>query len=237
MKDISHLFEQVYLPIKSFVVSQRLDDSTRFRIETYDFDSIGRPVNATSLSLTEAVELAGYLDVAGEVNRGFLTPVTLLPENVLYLSASGQGKVIWYTPPALQQLFFLPELAVASGPCHVPGMIWMGDPDQLRVYAYIKKGKPVLDTPLYHAPFLNVHENGLVCMGDVELQVSNKSLNAFMDSWQRAFWDSFFSHTINDFVPIIGDFAALWNSLSGTGIPFPAARLIKAGKTTLKNLL
>lgn len=78
---------------------------------------------------------------------------------------------------------------------------------------------------------------GHVCMGTVDVNIQNSaSAEEFIQAWESYFFNSYFSHLINEHNPINGNCVSLWKGLIESGEPFPSEVLKKTGKT-LKHLL
>jgi len=237
MKNITKLFEQVYEPKKILVVYEDNSEENDYLIEAFDVDGKGCPINAHPLSIQEAADLAMSLNAANELNNSFLKPKGLLPENLLYINPDTLGYVVWYSQPRLENLLFIDDLEIPNGKAAIPGLIWKANKTSLSLFAYQEKTKPTLNTPLFHAPFFNVYENGKVCMGTVNIQISaGCHLEEFTKMWERYFFGSYFSHLLMGSSPVKGNIIQLWQGLVNTGKTFPKNMLLKT-KQTLKNIL
>jgi len=237
MNNITSLFEDTYLPkIGIIIYSNTLQDKDYY-VESYDIDENGSPINAHPLSVSEAAALAKALDTSKELQKSFLKPKGILPENLLYLDPSNRGYAIWYTPPQQQELFFADDLGINNGSAPTPALLWKASKTELFLFALAGAAKPKQKTPLYHAPFFNLHQDGKVCMGTVEIEITEKtSLEAFMESWQHYFFNSYFSHLIDEHNPVKGNIVQLWQQQVITSKPFPC-KLMKKNKLTLKDLI
>lgn len=237
MKDITKSFGSLYHPFKAIVLYKERDGDKRVYAESYDMSSEGCPMNAHPLSVQEGIALAKALDTGGEREQGFLQSSGLLPPNLIYLKQGSMGYAIWQTSAMRTRLLFKPELGIASGIAAIPALLWRADREHLYIYA-LKKGTAwSMDTPLYHAPFFNVHPNGSVCMGTVHIDIAATcSLEQLMQQWQDYFFNSYFSHLIQQNSPVKGNVIQLWQSLVGSKKVFPQSLLLKNGMT-IKNLI
>lgn len=234
MNNITEIFEEVYLPKKALIVFQSNSDSSQY-VEAYDMDAKGRPINAHPLSVSEATELAKALDSTKELAKAFLKPKGLLPKNVLHLNPSETGSALWYTPPQERQMFFVKRLGISNGIAKLPALLWKAGKRDLRIFAL--KSKPEINTPLFHAPFFNLHDDGLVCMGTVSIEINNQtSLEDFIQSWEHYFFNSNFSHMISDHSPVKDNIVQLWQEQINTQREFPKETLIKS-QITIKDLV
>jgi PRTRC genetic system protein B len=236
MKNITSAFNQIYLPSKAIVVYKSLADENGIYVEAYDMNENGNPINAHPLSINETITLAETLNTCTEVNNDFLISEGLLPENVLYVN-SKHGFAIWHSPQRKRKLLFKQDLGIASGEAFVPSMIWRASKSSLDVFAVQETKRPNEKTALYYAPFFNIHENGNVCMGNVDVDIdTHSSLEDFIKAWEDYFFNSYFSHLIGNYSPIKGNIVQLWKGLTGTNKAFPNEVLVKNGKQ-LKDLL
>jgi len=227
----------LYHPAAALVLFKPEENEQGLYIEHYDMDDNGCPVNPRPLNLREARGLAKALDVGKEAEKAFLRPKGLLPPCVLHLNPCEKGSVVWYTKPKARTLHFADRLGLPSGQLQLPALIWTADRNRLFLYALKGKGKPSLNTPLCYAPFMNVYENGNVCMGSVSVKIAKTAaLEEFIAAWEGYFFDSYFSHFIGGNSPIQGNLVSLYKELMETGSPFPADVLLPNGKTLI-NLL
>jgi PRTRC genetic system protein B len=236
MQNITNLFKEVYQPSNAllFFKSQRQE---KVYVELYDIGHDGYPLNGRPLTIEEGADLAALLRYSEESNTGFLKPDGVLPENVLYTTDGAKAYAIWYTPAQERELHFIDDLEIRDGKMQVPSMIWKANKKELYVYALNQNQRPVSGTMLYHAPFFNLHNDGKVCMGTVDITFSPScSLQKFMKLWENYFFDSFFSHAISDRRCIKGNLSNLLKELIATGNPFPVEQLIKTSKK-LKDIL
>lgn len=171
------------------------------------------------------------------LNNDFLVPKSILPEKIIYTNPLRLGYAIWYTAPQKVHLLFKKKTGILSGDAWVPAMVWKANKEELAVYAIQTKGKPDADTPLFHAPFFNIYKTGKVCMGTVDIEIDKDfCLEDFIEQWESYFWNSYFSHLLDNFSPVKTKIGQLWQQQVNTDKPFPSDALIKYGKT-LKDLI
>ncbi|NOW95994.1 PRTRC system protein B [Mucilaginibacter sp. SG564] len=247
MTNISEQFNNQFAPVKALLIYQNqaiqkenypTDSSAEVYVESYDIGKRGQPVNAHPLSIAEMVSLSKLFQSTEELKSNYLKPKGLLPANVLFLDPQAEGYVIWFTPPMAVDLFFVEGLQIPSGKAHIPAMVWKGSKNALNVYALKSKSKPNANTPLYHAPFFNIYENGNVCMGTVQIAIDRFTrLEDFISKWEAYFFNSYFSHTIGSHNGAQIDLLSLWQQQVVTGKPFPTELLTKHRNLQLKNLI
>jgi len=200
-------------------------------------DESGCPINPRPLSVKEAQGLSKALDTRKAAAKAFLKPNGLLPSCVLHINPAENGSVVWYTKPQNRKLYFTDSLGFDSQELPLPALVWVADRKRLHLFALKSKGRPVLSTPLYNAPFFNLYHNGNVCMGSVDVRIEKSSaLEEFITAWEGYFFGSYFSHLIGGHNPVKGNLISLYRGLSETNNPFPTAELVPLNKQ-LKHLL
>ena len=136
-----------------------------------------------------------------------------------------------------RQLYFTENLEIPNGMAEVPAMLWFANKRSLKIFALANSRRPTEKTELFYAPFFKVYEDGNVCMGTVDVNFQNStSLEEFTEKWENYFFNSYFSHLMNEHNPIKGNCVSLWKSLINTEKQFPKEALKQANRT-LKNLL
>lgn len=206
-------------------------------MESYDFDDNGCMINAHPLDEKESANLALALDQSEELNKGFLTPKGLLPKNVIRISNSYDSYAIWHTPAQEVNLFFADILGIPCGKAHVPALLWKASKTDLSLYALHTDKKPTVKTALSHALFFNIHTDGNVCMGTVDIEINNRCcLDDFIEQWKQYFFESYFSHLIGEHNPVSCNIIQLWQEQVNTGTQFPNEVLKPIG-LTVKNIL
>jgi PRTRC genetic system protein B len=227
----------LFHPAAAIVVFRAEGNDNDLYLEHYDMDENGCPLNPRPLSVKEAQGLAKALDTRKAAAKAFLKPKGLLPSSVLHLNPAENGSVVWYTKPQTRKLYFSESLGLASCELPLPALVWAADKSRLAVFALIGKSKPRLTTPLYNAPFFNLYHNGNVCMGSVDVRISQSaSLEEFTAAWEGYFFGSYFSHFIGGHTPVKGNLISLYQSLAITGSTFPVAELVPNAKQ-LKHVL
>ena len=239
MKDITQDFGTLYQPTSALVFYQTNERIKETYVEYFDMDKNGNPINAHPLTEKEAKTLVKALNTKTqkEKSKDFLKPKGILPTNILQINPSENGSVLWFTKSMKKQLYFTENLEISNGRAEVPAMLWFADKRSLKIFALSSNQRPTEKTSLFYAPFFNVYENGNVCMGTVDVHIQNStSLEEYIKNWENYFFNSYFSHLMNEHNPPNGNCVNLWKSLINTEKPFPKEALKKANRT-LKNLL
>ncbi|MFD2968804.1 PRTRC system protein B [Sphingobacterium bambusae] len=236
MKDITHQIGTLYHPKAALLIYQNAITNKDTYVEYFDMDALGRPINVHPLSICEAEKLAKSLSNQVEGKPSYLSTKGMLPSNVLHFDAV-KKKVLWFSKPQRRQLFFASPLGVNSGDANIPTLLWKADVQNLQVFALSSGERPTERTRLCHAPFFNIYQDGKVCMGTVDIDLQNeRSLERFIQTWESYFFESYFSHLMNDHEPINGNCVLLWENLVGTDKPFPT-KVLKKTNLSIKSLL
>ena len=240
MKDITQNFGTLYHPTNALVFYQNDERNIETYVEHFDMDKNGNPINAHPLTEREAETLAKALIVKTqkEKNQDFLKPKGILPTNILQINPNIEnGSVIWYTKSMIRKFYFTENLEIPNGMAEVPAMLWLANKRSLKIFALSSNRRPTEKTHLFYAPFFNVYVDGNVCMGTVDVNIQNSnSLEEFTTKWEDYFFNSYFSHLMNEHNPINGNCVNLWKSLINNEKQFPKEALKNANRT-LKNLL
>ncbi|MCP1994414.1 PRTRC system protein B [Flavobacterium sp. HSC-61S13] len=236
--DITASFGTLYHPKSALVFYETKGATTDVYVEHFDMDKNGTPINAHPLTVKEAKVLARALQTEKDKDNAFLKSNGILPTNILHINPNtDKGAVLWYTKAQRRQLYFVSGLDIPNGLAYVPPMIWFANKNSLSVFALASDRRPTEKTPLYFAPFLNIYEDGKVCMGSVNINIKNSaSVEDFIKAWEDYFFNSYFSHLLGSNSPIKGNCVTLWKDLIQTGKPFPK-EVLKKNNKTLKNLL
>lgn len=235
--DIINDFGTLYHPKSALVFYETKGTNTDVYVEHFDMDKNGNPINAHPLTVKEAQALTKALNTEKEKNKAFLKPKGILPTSILFINPSENGTVLWYTKAQQRPLFFVKDLEIPNGKAHVPPMLWYANKNSLFVFAITSDRRPHEKTPLFYAPFLNIYETGNVCMGTVDVNIKNSaSVEEFTKAWECYFFNSYFSHLMQNHNPVKGNCVNLWKELIKTGNVFPKV-VLKKNNRTLKNLL
>lgn len=235
-ENITENFGTLYHPKCALVFYKTKGMDAETYVEHFDMDSFGNPVNAHPLTVKEAQALAMALST--EKDTSFLKAKGVLPANILHINPiEDNGTLVWHTKAQKRQLYFAENLGLPSGTANVPPMLWKASRKAVAVFAVGTDRRPKENTPLYHAPFFNVYDDGNVCMGTVSIDIENSaSAEEFMTAWETYFFNSYFTHLLGGGNRIAGNCVSLWKSLVGTDEPFPK-NILRKNNRTLKSLL
>ncbi|MBZ2163235.1 hypothetical protein [Alteromonas stellipolaris] len=116
---------------------------------------------------------------------------SLIDERVI---AENDNDVVFYTPPSKRTLWYSTtkntNFSILS-----PGLFFhfKKNTKSLRVFCYLNRKKPKLDTMLYLPPMLNIDRKGSLCTGTMRLPKTWS--NAGIDLIISNFFDSRFTHS------------------------------------------
>ncbi|SHL80906.1 PRTRC system protein B [Chryseobacterium polytrichastri] len=234
--DLTDNFGPLYYPKAALVFYETKGMNADGYTEYFDMDKNGNLINAHPLSVREANQLVKSLKIT-EDKQAFLKSSGIMNPKILQIDPIHNGMVIWHTKAMNREMFFVEKVEIPNGKANVPPMLWVANRNKLSVYALSTNRRPTEKTTLYHAPFFNVYINGTVCMGTVDVRIKKMaSLEEFTTAWENYFFNSYFSHLIQDHSPIKGNCVSLWKRLINTNLPFPKEVLTKSSRT-LKDLL
>lgn len=230
-------FGEMYYPHSALVIYKTKGVNKETYVEHFDMDANGSLINAHPLTVREAQTLSKSLNTKQLKNNACFISKGISPTTVLNVNSNENGYAIWTCKPQKRTLFFTEKLEIPNGVTPLPSLIFKATKNQLSVYAHKGTRRPTAKTKLYYAPFFNVYENGNICMGTVGIKVAKAtSLEEFIHLWEELFFNSYFSHLLDDYNPIEENIVSLWKNLIDTDKPFPNEQLKKNGKT-LKNIL
>jgi PRTRC genetic system protein B len=148
--------------------------------------------------------------------RGVI-PVEFLPENILVRT---QESVVWWTPASIRPMFYAKEKGVeleqlSGKKFPQPALIFRAEPGHLDIRAIAQDERPKPSTRLYRAPYWNVSDDGVVCLGSTK--VPREATIDSLSRWEHAFFQSEFTHSnaSSKLTEHPGGFAGLWKSLIG----------------------
>ncbi|KUJ58347.1 PRTRC system protein B [Chryseobacterium aquaticum] len=235
--DITESFGTLYHPKSALVFYETEGFNPKVYVENFDIDSNGNPINAHPLTVREAQRLSKTLNIQNKKDKDFLKPNDVIPTNILFVDTSDNGKVIWFTKAQKRQLFFTERLSIPNGQASIPPLLWCANKQGMKIFALANNKRPQAKTFLFHAPFFNIYNSGSVCMGTVDVNIRNSaSMEEFIQQWETYFFNSYFSHLVNDHNPVNGNCVNLWKELIQNQDAFPMDILINSN-LTLKNLL
>jgi len=160
--------------------------ATKHKVENFGTEANPNFQIAAGQPVTREAVVAMFEQLAKQLTLN----VDFLPENVLSISAD---HMVWWTPACERNVFFNNrELGKRAGKVPHPGLVFAVVKGSWYVFALTGTERPKLDTPLCHAPYFNVYDDGLICAGSA---ARPKGIAAgAIPQWEAAFFDSEFTH-------------------------------------------
>ena len=155
----------------------------------------GRLSAPQSFTKKSAQAIVKFID-KGEINRQNLDFEGLIPQNVIRYRTE-ERYIVWHTPEQNRRLLFAKGLGIESTNYPIPRLLWKLEGNSLSVFA-LKKDIENLDEELCQAPFLNVSDDGIVCMGTANIPQHLTTYEDVMEQADKAFFNSRFTHTNTD---------------------------------------
>lgn len=155
----------------------------------------------------------------------------VLPTNVL---AKGDQSLVWWTPRRDRQMFY----TNAQESCvHLngkvfpqPALVWKVCRGSLAIRALNENKRPSAKTKLAFAPYWNLSNNGIVCLGSMRHPDTSSVVS--MTTWEDGFYESAFTHgNVARITAHPGGFEAMWTELAGKRRVFPSKYLIGMPQT------
>lgn len=170
------------------------------------------------------------------------------PSTVLAVGLDGMA---WHCPPGQRQMWFAPheprkddkeekvnypKLRKLTGETFPqPHLIFIATKRTFRVFALLGEGRPTEKSAVYRAPYWNVSNSGVLCIGSTRFP---KNLTpALIPQYEAAFFKSEFTHPTVHGCKIAKDgHDQLWIRNVGKR-RFPTAQLMRIPKLTVGGLL
>ncbi len=116
----------------------------------------------------------------------------ILPANVLSV---GADHLVWYVPQTVQTMFFNCSTLIGErvGAVVQPTLIFSVSRSGWHVFSIKTRSRPTARTCLYNAPYMNVWEDGKICVGSTP--TPRDTVATTVAQWTQAFFASNFSHT------------------------------------------
>jgi PRTRC genetic system protein B len=106
------------------------------------------------------------IQVLQDLAEQSIATTDILTDKVLSIS---QRHIVWYLPAGKRRIFIDTKTnGRQSAIVPHPTLIFAVVDGGWSIFAVAKPGRPNQDTLIYHAPFLNVYDNGLICTGSAK---------------------------------------------------------------------
>lgn len=215
------------------------DNDDRYYIESHQvyLGEEGKPslLQGVPLTMDALRDLRTLLHSAKSKEKIMLKGQT--PPRLLYADQSKtHPHLIWYVPAHDHKLNFVKGVKPKNGLMHCPDLVFEARDNELCVYAL--RGDPARAPKLFHAPFMNVYQDGKVCMGDARREAKLcRSFATYLQAWEDSFFNSKFSHGVHAHPCVVsGDVEKLTAELIKTYRKFPLEELKPFKNKKLKDL-
>jgi len=127
--------------------------------------------------------------------------------------------LVWWRPSQIRPVWFAAKSAIDDLNARYarwPALLFVGRPSGLAVFALAASQRPGPETELLRGPFYNIWASGTMCPGSAPLPMSLAPTVEIIDMFERAFYDSSFTHTnlgMADLTLYAGGHRALWQSM------------------------
>lgn len=158
----------------------------------------------------------------------------LIPENVLHFDAF-DGSIVFYTKPSFRMIIFRNDLEIKNAYYKIPYLLWVYKNRRLSVFALKKKPKDE-NEELFNAPFMNISENGNVCMGNVKYANEKYVFDYLMEDIVEKFFASEFTHTSHNNLVNMNYQKFLEQYANDKNLSY-SKLLVPSKKSTIKNIL
>lgn len=241
MSNLTDSLLSQYIPKLALMVyeSKSLNRSEKYYLESHDINEHGQIMAGKPL-LQETIQ--SIVDVFFDERKSRSEVTGLIPENVLYFNVlpGGNYKMLWFRTSEQRVVHHSPQLKIKTDNAFVPALIYMVQGYDLYVFALKSNQRPNEKVVIYKAPFFNVDDTGLVCLGSAKVKKpTSPTYETLMKYWEDLFWLSEFSHVNGSEKVKSKDLAKVWRSILGTKKKFPISELLPSKKTisalTLKN--
>ncbi len=151
----------------------------------------------------------------------------IIGSHILTATANPHPCIIWYQPARMIELNFRSNyIKTKERKAWIPACVFMLRKSDLYVYALADDKRPTNETKLFNAPFLNVYEDGRICLGSAN--VGSKKAETFEKEAER-YERGFFMAEQNGGHPDPRKgktpLNKLWENLIKTGDKFPSKEL------------
>jgi PRTRC genetic system protein B len=178
------------VPTTAIIVYESRNNNVFFSQHDVHVGDMGPSIGSGSvLTKADAHKFTQYI-----ANKSDLSGEVLLPSNVLM---NAQTKLVWVREPEIKKMWFKVGKKKVSYTVPWPRLIYVATPNGLSVYAIKGRRRPTADTKLYHAPLMNIYDDGRVCLGSARMP-ERFDLSSIPDM-EAIITDTLFSHTNHDY--------------------------------------
>jgi PRTRC genetic system protein B len=170
------------------------------------------------------------LALMGSLGERYILNTELLPESVLSFSPL---HLVWWMPACKKRVFFdNKELGKRSAIVPHPALLFVVVGREWLIFAMKGNNRPTKNTPLFHAPYFNVYDNGNICAGTAE--IPDRLSTSAIPTWENAFFESAFTHVNGEIRKVShpkGEYAFWKEMLDNKYEKFPVKFLVDSNQT------
>lgn len=211
----SHLVKN-YQPVLALTVYKTENGEGRrgdYYLESHDINEKGEVMQGKPL-LQETIE--AIVDVFFDERKNKVAISGMIPDNLLnfLLLPGGNYRMVWYRPAEVRVIHFSSILKIETTKAWVPAIVYTVEGRSFSVFALNANTRPKEATKLFMAPFFNVSDSGLVCLGSANVkQPKQKTYMNLMQYWEDLFWLSEFTHVNGNDNKTVTKLQPLWQKV------------------------
>ena len=114
-----------------------------------------------------------------------------IPEHVLVDTPT---RTVWYRRAQARTLLFKFGERQEQIQAQIPALLFIRDLHNLRIFALNSNNRPSLQSPLFHAPLMNINQSGNLCLGDARLPSVIASDEDTLHATEQCFFDCYSGH-------------------------------------------
>lgn len=166
---------------------------------------------------------------------GFGGAREIIPPNVLIHDTDF---MVWHVAGCVRSMHFRENQKVTIFQVPYPSLLFVASGNGLSVYGLATDERPTKDTPLYHAPLMNIYADARLCLGSARLPDGLGISD--IPAWEELIFNTAYSHTNHDRTLRIGrkkstssaeHFKFYQKLAKGKPARFPIEALIPLNKT------
>lgn len=223
------VFRETIQPRAAFLIYE-IDAHLLATVHPLSATRNGHAVIGVGRPLTQR-DLQGWLlDLAGQARAPALT---LLPEHLLALE---EGVLVWWRPARRAPMWFVIGGQRYGFRVPWPPLVLIAARQRLWCAALAQNRRPTAQTPLYHAPLMNMDRHGAVCLGNAAPPPS--CAPGQQAAWEATVCQTNFAHVSHPQTLKLADHTEVstdahvrfWQGLDGKS-RFPTAALVTRDET------
>ncbi|RYY12152.1 MAG: PRTRC system protein B [Chitinophagaceae bacterium] len=213
MKDILENLKKEFEPQLAIMVYKAKGHGEYYYLESHGINEQGQITEGKPL---EQDTIHNMVDLFFSQRKDTTLLSGSIPDGLLSYAPlpGGNYNIMWYRPAEIRVMHFAQQLKLPTARVWVPPVVYSVRGNSLSVFALKASTRPKDETKLFRAPFHNVSDDGLVCLGSARVKKpSERSFKAAMKYWEDLFWLSEFTHLNGASNPTKSDFNKVWKKM------------------------